>query len=262
MPDNAIAITVDDGYKSFLDYGHPVFRRNRIPTTAYAVAGFSDGQLWLWPDQIEYGLWHTSLSSIRVAIGKGVPRELELRTPAEKNEAISILKETLKKTPNDERARFYGEIRRPLQKSEIPPQPPAGRQAMTWDELRAVAAEGVEVGCHTQNHPDPFRGCQNRLELEAEIRGAKDFMEERRRFAVRHFCYPNGRSIDVGEAAIRCVREAGFESAVTCTYGFNSVASTDRFQIRRIPFLSSFDLDYSKESLAGLHLRHDDSYVT
>ncbi|HEY3740527.1 MAG TPA: polysaccharide deacetylase family protein [Bryobacteraceae bacterium] len=249
LPDNAIAITVDDGYKSFLDYGHPVFRRNKIPATVYAVGGFSDGRLWLWPDQIEFGLWHTSLSSIRIPT---LAMELELRTPAEKNEAISVLKETLKRTPNAERLIFMEQFGR-LCKVEIPPNPPAGRQAMTWDELRAVAAEGTEVGCHTQNHPILSR-VPDPVELDAEIRGAKQFMEERLGFPVRHFCYPNGRPIDIGDAAIRCVREAGFASAVTCTYGFNSVGSTDPFEIRRIPFLSSYDLDYSKESLAGIHL--------
>ena len=65
LPDNAITVTVDDGYRNFLLHGHPIFRRNRIPATIYAVAGFSDGQLWLWPDQIEFGLRHSRQSSIR-----------------------------------------------------------------------------------------------------------------------------------------------------------------------------------------------------
>src|SRR5271163_4375494 len=30
LPDNAITITVDDGYRNFLLHGHPIFRRNRI----------------------------------------------------------------------------------------------------------------------------------------------------------------------------------------------------------------------------------------
>ena len=104
---------------------------------------------------------------------------------------------------------------------------------MNWDELRAVASEGMEIGCHTETHPILSR-LSNRLELVSEIRGAKERMEDRLGFNVRHFCYPNGRTMDVGEAAIRCVREAGFVSAVSCTFGLNTIEA-DRFQIHLYP---------------------------
>ena len=220
LPDNAITITVDDGYRNFLLYGHPIFRRNRIPATLYAVAGFSDGQLWLWPDQIEFGLRHTTRSSIRAPLGDGESLELTLRTPEEKADAIFRLTEKLKEVSNDRRVAFLGEFGS-LCGVDIPPNPPNGCEAMSWDELRAVASEGMEIGCHTETHPILSR-LSNRLELESEIRGAKEHMKERLGFDVRHFCYPNGRAMDVGEAAIRCVREAGFASAVSCTYGLNT----------------------------------------
>lgn len=251
LPDNAITITVDDAYRNFLLHGHPIFRRSRIPATLYAVAGFSDGQLWLWPDQIEFGLRHTTRSSIRTPLGNGEPLELTLQTPEEKADAIFRLTETLKEVSNDQRVAFLAEFGS-VCGVDIPPNPPSGCEAMSWDELRAVASEGMEIGCHTETHPILSR-LSNRLELEIEIRGAKEHMKEHLGFDVRHFCYPNGRAIDVGEAAIRCVREAGFASAVSCTYGLNTMEA-DRFQIRRIPFDSNTDLHYGEELLAGLHM--------
>ncbi len=251
LPDNAITITVDDGYRNFLLHGYPVFRKNRIPATLYAVAGFSDGQLWLWPDQVEFGLRHTTRSSLRTPLGEGEPLELALRTPEERADAKFRLTETLKEVSNDRRVAFLAEFGK-LCGVDIPPHPPSGCEAMSWDELRAVAADGIEIGCHTQTHPILSR-LSNRAELEAEIRGARQHMEERLGFEVRHFCYPNGRPMDVGEAAMRCVREAGFASAVTCSYGLNTIEA-DRFQIRRIPFNGDLDLHYGQELLAGLHM--------
>ncbi len=251
LPDNAITITVDDGYRNFLLHGHSIFRRNRIPATLYAVAGFSDGRLWLWPDQIEFGLRHTTRTSVRVPLGDGAPLELALQTPEQKADAIFRLTEMLKEVSNDRRVAFLAEFGS-LCGVDIPPNPPKGCEAMNWDELRAVASEGIEIGCHSETHPILSR-LSNPLELESEIRGAKEHMRERLGFDVRHFCYPNGRVIDVSEAAIRSVREAGFASAVSCTYGMNTMEA-DRFQIRRIPFESSMDLRYSEELLAGLHM--------
>jgi len=251
LPDNAITVTVDDGYRNFLLHGHPILRRNRIPATIYAVAGFSDGQLWLWTDQIEFGLRHTTRSSVRAVLGEGETLELSLRTPEEKAESTVRLTEKLKEVPNERRVSFLAEFGS-LCGLEIPPFPPSGCEAMSWDELRAVAAEGTEVGCHTETHPILSR-VANPAELETEIRGAKQHMEERLGFDVRHFCYPNGRPMDVGDAAIRCVRDAGFASAVSCTYGLNTLKA-DRFQIQRVPFSGDLDLHYGEELLAGLHM--------
>ena len=224
---------------------------NRIPATLYTVAGFSDGQLWLWTDQIAFGLRHTTRSSLRTQLRDGDALELSLRTPEEKADAKFRLTETLKEVSNDQRIAFLAEFGK-LCGVDIPPHPPGGCEAMSWDELRAVAADGIEIGCHTQTHPILSR-LANRAELETEIRGARQHMEERLGFDVRHFCYPNGRPMDVGEAAMRCVREAGFASAVTCSYGLNTLEA-DRFQIRRIPFNGDLDLHYGQELLAGLHM--------
>lgn len=250
LPYNAATITVDDGYRNFLEYGHPIFRHHRIPVTLYAVAGFADGKLWLWTDQIDFGLRHTRRSSIRAAIAGCEPLELNLATPKERATATVQLTDVLKQVPNDRRTAFLAEFGT-LCGVEIPLDPPKGREPMNWDELRGVAAEGVEIGCHTQTHPILSR--LSSRELECETRGAKQYMEERLRLPVRHFCYPNGRPIDVGEAAMRSVKQAGFETAVNCTWGLNTVRA-ERFQLRRIPFRSDMELGYGKELLAGLHM--------
>src|SRR5579863_4221016 len=63
LPDSAFTVTVDDAYRSFFAWGHPVFRRHKIPVTLYAVTAFSDGQMWLWPDQIWFALDHSPHTS-------------------------------------------------------------------------------------------------------------------------------------------------------------------------------------------------------
>ncbi len=250
LPDNSVAITIDDGYRNFLLHGHPIFRRHRIPTTLYVVAGFADGRLWLWPDQIDFGLQRTSKDCIQANID-GQALTLTLTGPEGRTEAGHRLRDFLKKVPNEERLRFldgFGD----LCGVEIPAVPPAARAPMSWEELRAVASEDVEIGCHTDTHPILSRVASGG-ELDREISGARKRIEERLGLPVRHFCYPNGRAIDIGEAALRCVREAGFTSAVTTIPGLNTIHA-ERLEIRRIPFDSSTDHQYGVESLAGLHI--------
>src|SRR5260370_27746941 len=46
LPQNALAITVDDGYRDFYQVAYPVFREHAIPATVYLVSEFLDRKLW------------------------------------------------------------------------------------------------------------------------------------------------------------------------------------------------------------------------
>jgi peptidoglycan/xylan/chitin deacetylase (PgdA/CDA1 family) len=251
LPEYAVTVTIDDAYRSYLTWGHPVFRRHKIPVTVFAVAGFSDGRLWLWPDQTEFALEHTNRTSVRAEVQPGKILDLDLSTPANRSAASSQLNEALKLVPDEARLAFVASLES-LTGVSIPPHPPANRAAMTWDELRAIAADGVEIGCHTETHPILSRVASPE-KLEREIRGAKDFLESRLWLPVNHFCYPNGRAIDIGAAAAEMVRKAGYKSATTTTWGMNPVRA-DPMAIRRLPFSGDTSPEYASELLAGLHL--------
>ncbi len=252
LPPNALAVTVDDGYKNFLLFGHPIFARYRIPTTLYVVSGFADGRLWLWPDQIAYVIERAPRASIGVELREKELLELDLSSAASKEQAARNLIEALKTLPNERRLKCLEELSRACG-VEIPPLPPAGRAALNWEELRTLAADGVEIGCHTDSHPILSR-ITDPEELDREIRGAKEVMEQRLKRTVEHFCYPNGRDADISDAAVECVRQAGFVSSVTCTYGLNTLPA-DPLRIMRLPFDADMNFEYAAEVLAGLHLR-------
>jgi len=251
LPDFAVTVTIDDAYRSYLTWGHPVFLRHKIPVTVFAVAGFSDGRLWLWPDQIEFALENTNRTSVHAEVQPGNILDLDLSTPASRSAATSQLNEALKLVPDEARLAFIANLES-LTGVSIPPYPPANRAAMTWDQLRAIAADGVEIGCHTETHPILSRVASPE-KLEREIRGAKEFLESRLWLPVNHFCYPNGRAIDIGPAAAEMVRKAGYISATTTTWGMNPVPA-DPWAIKRLPFSGDTSPEYAAELLAGLHL--------
>jgi peptidoglycan/xylan/chitin deacetylase (PgdA/CDA1 family) len=258
LPSNALTVTVDDGYRNYLLHGHPVFRRHNIPITMYVVAGFSDGKLWLWTDRVAFAIEHTRKKTISVELQPGEKQEFDLSSSDAKRMAIARLQEALKLCPNQARVKFVNEVGT-LCGVDIPTDPPDFRKPLIWDEIRQLSAEGVAIGCHSYSHPILSRISDQR-ELESEIRGAKEIIETRLKSAVLHFCYPNGRDIDIGEASISCVRAAGYASAVTGVAGLNPVGA-NRLQLRRIPVDSWTRLDFAAESLAGLHLNQQQALV-
>ena len=87
----------------------------------------------------------------------------------------------------------------------------AGARMMTADELRELAAAGVEIGAHTVTHPD-----LSRLSYESCLREMSESRTELQRISgqtVSTFAYPFCK---YGDAALRAASDAGFEAAVTC----------------------------------------------
>jgi peptidoglycan/xylan/chitin deacetylase (PgdA/CDA1 family) len=250
LPPNAVTVTVDDGYRNFLTSGHPIFKKHRIPTTIYAVASFADRRLWIWTDRLAFVLEKTGKKAVTVEIEKGHALDLDVSSAAARSAGFFTLCEGLKLVPNPRRLEFLSAFAM-LCDVEVPPQPPPDRESLSWEEMRDLAAEGVEIGCHTDSHPILSR-VSDPAELASEIRGAKELMEARLKLKVDHFCYPNGREIDISAAAVACVQEAGFTSAVTCSYGLNTLKA-DRLRIRRLPVGGVTDFAYAAETLVGLH---------
>ncbi|MGI8623131.1 MAG: polysaccharide deacetylase family protein, partial [Solirubrobacteraceae bacterium] len=79
------------------------------------------------------------------------------------------------------------------------------------DELRDLAAAGVELGAHTITHPNleelDYDSCLR------EMVESRDLITKLTGERVRTFAYP---FCTYGEAAMRAARDAGFETAVTC----------------------------------------------
>jgi len=102
--------------------------------------------------------------------------------------------------------------------------PESGARMMTVDELRELAAAGVEIGAHTVSHPDLSRlGFDECLR---EMRQSRDALERMLGVEVRTFAYP---SCHYGPAAVEAARAAGFTAAVTC----QGRGSWKRYELRR-----------------------------
>ena len=80
---------------------------------------------------------------------------------------------------------------------------------MTWDEVKSLAAEGMQIGCHTITHPVLTRVKSNDV-LRNEILGAKQKIEAHIGTQVTSIAYPFGQ---YNERVVAMVREAGFTSA-------------------------------------------------
>jgi peptidoglycan/xylan/chitin deacetylase (PgdA/CDA1 family) len=104
----------------------------------------------------------------------------------------------------------------------------AGRRLLGGDELRKIAAGGIEIGAHTRSHPN--LPVLDAVQVGAEIAGSKADLEAELESRVDLFAYPYGRH---DEQAVSAVRRAGFYAACTTRPGLSSLGC-DPFLIERI----------------------------
>jgi peptidoglycan/xylan/chitin deacetylase (PgdA/CDA1 family) len=81
-------------------------------------------------------------------------------------------------------------------------------ETMSWDELRDIVAEGVEVGSHTRTHA--HLTTVSEVELEHELVGSRQELEDELGRRCRFLAYPYGEENPRVQSAARA---AGYEAA-------------------------------------------------
>lgn len=205
---DVVAITLDDGYGDNAEHALPVLSELRVPATVFVPTGYIGTARRLPHDRL-----HASLTELQK---RGVPFERAGIAPALQTllsacaEAgpAATLDRLISRLPHDRLVAIADALEARLGRSER--DLPAHTRLMTWDEVRALDAAGVDVGGHTVNHavlanlPLP--------EARRELAGCRDHIAEQVGKPPRHFAYPNGYYTP---AVQRATAEAGFEAAVT-----------------------------------------------
>ena len=196
--EDAVVLTVDDGYADFHDLALPVFAEFDCPVTVFLVTGFLDHRTPLWWDTVAEALSR---------IGK----------ESEANDRI----EALKRRSERERVEAVAALAR---EAGLREQEATGDNApMTWNMVRAAATRGVTFGPHTVTHPILSRvgDQQARFEIEESWRRVSHETDA----AVPVFCYPNGAPGDQGTREHALVLQTGLEAALTTSPGFLSAGT-------------------------------------
>lgn len=111
----------------------------------------------------------------------------------------------------------FAESGRPLDVPELAAEAeahPGHLATMTWDELRGIARDGVEIGSHTVSHPHLPR--LSDAELDRELRDSRARVEDELGSPCRLLAYPYGEHDERVQAS---ARRAGYEAAFALAEG-------------------------------------------
>ena len=103
----------------------------------------------------------------------------------------------------------------------------------TLEQLRAMAAAGVEIGSHAYTHADLGPITDPRL-LHYELVASKEGLQAALGRTIRYFAFPFGHYANLNSTAFEVARKAGYAGVCSAYGGFN-FPDDDPFHLQRIP---------------------------
>jgi peptidoglycan/xylan/chitin deacetylase (PgdA/CDA1 family) len=235
LPENAIAVTFDDGYRDNYLNAFPLLKCFSVSATIFLATGAIGSKRPLWHDKVFAAFRGTIVPELAGFVPSNP--HLSLTSVKQKLEAQKQILEYLWAMDGEEREiaiRRLGERLEVLEMKDAE----TCRLMLSWEEVSAMNRDGIQFGAHTVTHP-----ILSKLTVEdarREISGSKRTIDERLENAVTTFAYPVGRRIDFTETTKALVEEAGFCCGLTMVCGNNEV-ETDPYEMRRI---APWDEDY------------------
>ena len=220
LPRRAVLVTFDDAYRDFAEHAWPRLRRLGVPVTLFVATAYPDRPvLAFWWDR----LWAALTLAPPGAQVETPDGKTALATEADRMGAYRSLRRHLKALPD---GRLQGELERLVGRFE---EPAAVSPVLGWDELRALAGEGVALAPHTRTHPLLDRVPRERVR--EEIVGSLEDLEREIGTVEPVLAYPSG---GLSDSVVDVVREVGFELAFSTKRGNNRIGRADWLRLRRL----------------------------
>ena len=225
LPERAVVVTFDDGYRDNFLYAYPILQRYGIPATIFLASGAIGPGKMIWHDRVFRAFRKTKVPALEHI--SGIEKSFPLMTLEQKLAAQGRVLQLIWELPDGERDEWINRLEEhfAVNKEKEPV-----NAMLTWGEVLAMAEGRISFGSHTISHPILSRLSDDKLY--DEIGGSKKVIESNTNRPVHAFAYPVGRKQDFNDRVKAIVQEAGYLCAVTTTFGVNEPGQ-DVFELRR-----------------------------
>lgn len=220
LPDRAVLVTFDDGYRDFAVHSWPVLRKLKLPVTVFIPTAYPDQpERMFWWDKLHQVCSMSDQSELATPIGS-----ISLTTPEERQMGLKKLQGHVKGLAHEAAMNFVNELHEQVvERRNTEP------TVLGWEALAGLANEGVTLGAHTRTHP-----ILTRLSLEkarTEIIESQADLRREIGEVLPIFSYPDGGHT---QAIVEVLKGADFRLGFNGPSGVNDLNSVDPFRIRRI----------------------------
>jgi peptidoglycan/xylan/chitin deacetylase (PgdA/CDA1 family) len=249
LPDRAVILTFDDGYKSNHSLAYPVLKEFAAPATIFITGNFVDKREFLWPDRVEYALDKTSVSSFDLTVNNEIIH-FDIPDRESKKACNHRINGLMKAVPQDARENILQEIEEKLGHTlsacsnvhdmYLP---------LDWADVQEMIGSGlVSFGSHSISHGIISRYSPERMR--EELLFPKQVIEEKTGVPCTLFAYPNGAPGDFSAESRRLLIDLGYTCGLTTVKGSND-SKADIYELKRVGIRNSMDIAEFVMAISG-----------
>ena len=248
LPQRPALITFDDGHADNYEIALPLLSQQRLPACFFLATSFIGTSSVPWWDQIFCCFRYTRLAELRSPFGKDDPPFA--LAPANREFAIARFIRQLRALPTwGDAMSIVQEL--PAATGVIPETLLERPLFMSWEQVRQLAAAGMELGGHTRTHPILSR-ITDRSVLHDEIAGCSEDIERVVGQVPLAFAYPTGGKEAMSAEADAEIRGCGFRICFSAVHSFATLNSRSVARMPRVRINFGDDFRAFRMALARL----------
>jgi peptidoglycan/xylan/chitin deacetylase (PgdA/CDA1 family) len=230
-PARSVVVTFDDGFENNYSVALPILQKHGVPVTVVLTTGMLDSPgAQLWTERIKRAICFCTRDTFALRL---LDREIPCRlTSALSREALARqVLGLLKREPARSRDAVVAAIEDACGRPALQPHEMERYRFLTWAQVRAMSAAGVEFGSHTVSHP--ILSTLDDEGLRAELVISREQIESELGQECYAFAYPNGSHADFGPRDKRALQAAGYSCGLSLEGTLNG-AGVDLYELDRI----------------------------
>jgi peptidoglycan/xylan/chitin deacetylase (PgdA/CDA1 family) len=222
-------VTFDDGYADNYLLAFPVLKQMEVPAVFFLPTAYVGTRRLLWSDEIAWMLRNSRQATITLPYST---TPYSLSPDGLESTIRGILRQVRQsRIPTDEQLDAVRQACGGVAPAAAGDRP----QFVTWEQVREMAAAGMDIGSHTHTHTPLARldGPRQR----AELADSRAVLEGELRAPVRSVAYPVGDRTAYTAETCQAAREVGYE------LGFNFLRRPSRFPLTDALDIGRFGVD-------------------
>lgn len=238
LPDRAVHVSFDDGYRNNLTLAAPLLAKYEIPATIFITTDFLDSGRLIWPLELHERIVAWPNLRVRYAENRAPltvsPSPISPSPPnsRERSETALAFVNAVKRLDVEDRDAFLAVLRSETELNISSAWQRELYEPLQWSELPLLKSMGIDLGAHTLTHPNLAKLPLE--ELEKELRESKARLErEAGSEPCDSLAYPFGSGYDYSDSVVDAARRIGFRLAFTLQERRNGTV-LDPLRIHRI----------------------------
>lgn len=209
LPERAVLVTFDDGFRNNLTHAAPVLKQLGVPAIFFIATGYIGTNNMLWPHLLDELVLTWPHQTIPLPSGESatVPA-----APALRNRFAENLRNMCLALADEDRQSYIDAL---VQDHSIQLDSRLRdlNAFLSWNDVRNLVRQRFAIGSHTVHHPILTRFTASRLR--EELAESKTTIEKETGEPCECIAYPNGRVQDYSESVTEAAHAAGYRAGFT-----------------------------------------------